>query len=725
MPNIIELNLLENKSIVATMQGYHLGNENSYKIIAGEENATIFKVVSMPYQYADKSFTIEMVNAKGYGIEETPIGNIASYEFSLPVGMAVAGYAYVLFRAKYTENGKEVVVPFQPLKIKVWNTIPEWKKHVSNSTNVRIENGYLIINEDGKDYNLGYVKGEKGDSGDIASQKIIDDIQREISDLYLLSNATVTGTEEVAERYAERQTANGLNGLIDGALTKVKRIEGDTVKSTNLWTTNRTYPWTTSGRTVTYDSATQTFTFNASGVVGIIGSIYRLPVPIPAGVELTIEVFVEGGTVTSGECVVGGYHAKEGDGDVNSWQGVIDVQKYVADKYFAKTTTTTNTITDFYIYSGGAQAEITDLKFKVMYSLGKPKGKFIPYFSGLKHAYFNGIKSTGRNLFTFEDSNISRYNCSIEINSSNDIKIDSTTTYDDLVMSGWRIRNLIVGKKYILSGKATIKNTPEITRSNEILISSKDESGSWVIVFKGLAGDQNQASFNVSFRATANTQRMYFYPNISEFAIFTNYSARLYDIQIEADEQTQFNPYKEDIYQLSEPVELGKWDYIDVENKKFSICTKTLVFDGTENWKQVTYSDTYYLELPLGAEYKSRSNSSGISNYYPYDGDVLGSGVYVNHFGNVTVAIKLANKFASVDEWQTHLAELSTSGNPLTLAYEREIPSEEDEVTEEEVPQKYKAWDKGSETVLQGKIDNSKYGANNKITQVYAVKKGV
>ena len=38
MPNIIALNLLQNKSIVATMQGIPLANENSYKIIAGEEN---------------------------------------------------------------------------------------------------------------------------------------------------------------------------------------------------------------------------------------------------------------------------------------------------------------------------------------------------------------------------------------------------------------------------------------------------------------------------------------------------------------------------------------------------------------------------------------------------------------------------------------------------------------------------------------------------------------
>lgn len=86
-------------------------------------------------------------------------------------------------------------------------------------------------------------RGEKGDSGDIASQAILDEIveavvynragveyaKQEIENLYTLSNATVTGTEEVTQAYQSRQTANGLSGLIDGALTRVTKIQGDTV----------------------------------------------------------------------------------------------------------------------------------------------------------------------------------------------------------------------------------------------------------------------------------------------------------------------------------------------------------------------------------------------------------------------------------------------------------------------------------------------------------------
>jgi hypothetical protein len=73
MPNTINLRLLDNKNIIAELNGIPLAQENSYKIIAGEENATIFKIASKPLQYKDARYTIEMVNSQGYGIEETDI----------------------------------------------------------------------------------------------------------------------------------------------------------------------------------------------------------------------------------------------------------------------------------------------------------------------------------------------------------------------------------------------------------------------------------------------------------------------------------------------------------------------------------------------------------------------------------------------------------------------------------------------------------------------------
>lgn len=127
MPNTVQLHLLNSKQIKAEMQGIPLANENSYRIIAGEENATIFSIVSKPTQYANATYTVEMVNSQGYGIPET---DILDDSFVLPKGMAVAGYGYILIRAYATIEGVVETVPFQPLKVKVWNTLPDWKEEI-------------------------------------------------------------------------------------------------------------------------------------------------------------------------------------------------------------------------------------------------------------------------------------------------------------------------------------------------------------------------------------------------------------------------------------------------------------------------------------------------------------------------------------------------------------------------------------------------------------------
>lgn len=135
MPNTINLRLLDNKNIIAELNGIPLAQENSYKIIAGEENATNFKIASKPNQYINARYTVEMVNSQGFGVDET---DIIEDTFSLPIGMAVAGYGYMQIRAY---KGVEVI-PFMTLKIKVWNTLPNWKDHISEggaSVNITID----------------------------------------------------------------------------------------------------------------------------------------------------------------------------------------------------------------------------------------------------------------------------------------------------------------------------------------------------------------------------------------------------------------------------------------------------------------------------------------------------------------------------------------------------------------------------------------------------------
>lgn len=124
----INLFLLENRKIKAEMDNIPLANDNSYMIIAGEENATDFAILSKPPQLEFAEFTVEMVNSQGYGVEETTIINNT---FTLPIGMAVAGYGQILIRAYTTINGEQSVIPFEVLKIKVWKTLSEWEENVA------------------------------------------------------------------------------------------------------------------------------------------------------------------------------------------------------------------------------------------------------------------------------------------------------------------------------------------------------------------------------------------------------------------------------------------------------------------------------------------------------------------------------------------------------------------------------------------------------------------
>ena len=127
-PNTIDLYLMENRSIMAKVNGYPIGNQNGYLIIAGEENATQFKIASIPDIYSGYTLSVEMVNSRGAGIEEK---EIEDNTFVLPEGMAVAGYGQIQIYAKKTVSGREIKVPFNLIRVKVSNTISTWEESIS------------------------------------------------------------------------------------------------------------------------------------------------------------------------------------------------------------------------------------------------------------------------------------------------------------------------------------------------------------------------------------------------------------------------------------------------------------------------------------------------------------------------------------------------------------------------------------------------------------------
>jgi hypothetical protein len=161
-----------------------------------------------------------------------------------------------------------------------------------------------------------------------------------------------------------------------------------------------------------------------------------------------------------------------------------------------------------------------------------------------------------------------------------------------------------------------------------------------------------------------------------------------------------FEPYKEDTWQLPETLELGEWDELNPQTVEVTRATERIVFDGTENWTKAF--GFYFLE---GVTASSNNNGNfGICNYYKYSW----KDIAVTNNGSVRVALNIANNFPTVEDWKAHLAELYAAGTPLMVAYEKE------EFTIEKIegcPLAYTAFKSGTETVIQGEVDNSQFGA--------------
>lgn len=124
MANTIQLKLLANKRIECYVNGYPYSYEGGYRIVAGEKNATIFKIISVPLQYQNASYSVTLKNSAGKIVPAPVLDENKS--FTLPAGMAIAGYGSILITAI---QGNETIV-WTPLKIKIWETDPNYNAGV-------------------------------------------------------------------------------------------------------------------------------------------------------------------------------------------------------------------------------------------------------------------------------------------------------------------------------------------------------------------------------------------------------------------------------------------------------------------------------------------------------------------------------------------------------------------------------------------------------------------
>lgn len=123
MADTIQLKLLENKTVIAEINGKSYAYEGGYRLVAGEKGATQFEIVSIPKQYDTFKIEVEMTNAQGEPVTSEVKNN---RQWDLPKQMAVAGYGSMCIKA--VREIDDTVVVWIPLKLKIWDN--DWKPNV-------------------------------------------------------------------------------------------------------------------------------------------------------------------------------------------------------------------------------------------------------------------------------------------------------------------------------------------------------------------------------------------------------------------------------------------------------------------------------------------------------------------------------------------------------------------------------------------------------------------
>jgi predicted aconitase with swiveling domain len=217
-------------------------------------------------------------------------------------------------------------------------------------------------------------------------------MQTDINQLYLYLNATVTGTEELTQEYSERQTADGLSGLIDGALTRVTKVQGNTVKSANIFDRYNT-PKT--GNAPIVENTDEIITVSVPNTGGrYVSKNFPIKNPeqyIGKTIYMSAKWTVSGqniggvrlGWLAGGAGVSNGFvtNAVSKNGEVLS--GIIPERPEKATGLYVLLYSNTEGTSE-----AGDTVTYTDIM------ISTENVPYQPYFDGLKNSYFKGVKST-------------------------------------------------------------------------------------------------------------------------------------------------------------------------------------------------------------------------------------------------------------------------------------------------------------------------------------------
>jgi hypothetical protein len=538
----------------------------------------------------------------------------------------------------------------------------------------------------------------------------------------VLFQSGIVGVLEKSQAYTARETAEGAN-IVDGQKTSVLEIAGDTVKSSNLFYVNG-YNEAWNELSITFDESTQEFTIN--GTVAKRGNIplsssFKIA-NVSSAKTYTVAIIKSSGSVTfpasgSNSILLSVFDKNNANSYMPSRVTLSQSSPNVVSVAMA---TAGIDATDLIFYMQLVNSDLGEFvfdnyKFKIQIVEGSYDTNnlpaYSPYFAGLKNAFINSIKSTGRNLFN------EKYFEQLSVISADTYKGENCYRFDPTKLIDVYVPCLIeAGKRVFFSIDVAAPNGADLYI--KVVFADGTNSNLW-----GISGGKVLSEFTTY----TNTNLGYAYGKEIIAIEITTYSYTIYkpyyfkNIMISVGEnRIDYKPYKEEIYQLPQTLELGKWDKINPQTGELTRASKIIVFDGTESWGLQSSNDNGIYNFQHGLDKSTGSVASAVNsicNLYEYDSariaDATNEGYMVNDVCNFFVR---TNQFTTVDEWKAHLAELYASGNPLILEYKLKEPTTE---TLTDIPKTYTAWKNGSETIIQGETDNSAYGAMPTITQTY------
>lgn len=569
---------------------------------------------------------------------------------------------------------------------------------------IQAKKGTVVKNSlDETNYNAGYISRNDwtylfpADSGtfaltkdiptDYATQTALANTQRQVDGLYtLLEQKNEIYVQTATDTYTTRETAGGEN-IADGVQTPVKKITGKTVKTTNLFNLNATpirkinATLSTTGdtfiATATSENANVCFEIAVSIGQTYTVSLQSLVRENPGGMgsaEYLKNIFIS--STNFADSADYGHLSEENDVTFTAKTEFVYIQFYVT-------------------YSFDAEKPATISVTGLQLNAGSTALPYMPYFSGLKNAFFKEIVSTGRNLIPYPEPLTSQSGITFTENEDGTFYANGTAEKKFFVF---------VSSFSLSAGTYYLSGTPEGGSSSTYQL--------YAITPEGVALVYREGSFSLDKLSTVRIWLAVYEGTTLNNLLFKpmlNYGSSA----------LPYEPYTQSVLFLPEAVELTEYDTAYPETGEIQRQSNTLTFNGTEIWQDYS-DDTRFIYTAVLSKGAVRNLTDIVCNLYPtttINGVTL-TGDNGSAFTSIQVIFSksLYPNFSTVEAWKAQLSEWNEAGNPLTVTYKTaEATTEQADFSADS----YIAWKNGSETIKQGNTDNSIYGAENTVEQDY------